>query len=300
MTPPELVAFFKLFHYFGLSPGINQNSSRWQMWAFFIICGVLEVSSVIFINLPLFGSTESRPVETMLSNFFVLADSIKVTAVFIRSLCCHHTFIDIFHGFKRVHRDFIELEHWHIKHKPLRKSYFEKFRFVMAVFALQFGVFISNSTTVDMKNMSSVVFKCWNFITTLLLIHIVFYIDILAFYSKQLNMLIQQDATYDSNNKKKPLAYNLSEKNTWHHHIKHSSSVKSIRHCKIIHFRLWEISQKINVTFGWSITALTMQVFSDSTFCLYWLYVTTQSRQGWMTFICEWNRIFVCMDIARF
>lgn len=47
----------------------------------------------------------------------------------------------------------------------------------------------------------------------------------------------------------------------------------TLRHCKHIHFRVWEIFQILNMRFGWMLIALMLALLLDISYSSYWMWV---------------------------
>lgn len=60
-----------------------------------------------------------------------------------------------------------------------------------------------------------------------------------------------------------------------------------LRHCKHIHFRVWDIFRILNIRFGWILMALLLATLLDITYSSYWMWVYIhihKSHQEYITF----------------
>lgn len=260
----------KIFYYFGLSPRNGDvSSSTLPMWIFFTICFALDVCMAVVVNIPKLENADENPVENMMANLFVIADMCKVLSVFIQSAYKRDAIANILSLFHRVHENFVDLERWHIDYDHLRRSFSMKFKVAMFTFWISVVASLIHHIPTITHFLGSLILKSWNLGSTLFILHTVFYIDILAYDLLQLNTIIGRGVSLSGSH--------FTVVNGFYCDASHSWAKKRLKHYKILHFQLWKISQKINCTFGMSTVALTLQVFADLTYCLYWIMADAQS-----------------------
>lgn len=51
---------------------------------------------------------------------------------------------------------------------------------------------------------------------------------------------------------------------------------ESLRHCKYVHFKLWEISRLINKCFGWILIMICLVNFIDASYAAFWVFLYIQ------------------------
>lgn len=92
--------------------------------------------------------------------------------------------------------------------------------------------------------------------------HIILYTDLLQFNLHHLNTIISRDTQQYTRNSTSifTLAKQRYEKKVY----------KNLRKYKLIHYRLWEVTQAINAYFGWSMVSVILQSFINIVFCWYW------------------------------
>lgn len=101
-------------------------------------------------------------------------------------------------------------------------------------------------------------------LSTFSIFHIIFYTDLLTFNLHHLNSIIVRDTEqYTTTSMSIAVASDKKRENGKMLH-------ENMRKYKLVHYRLWQVSQLINDYFGWSIIALMLQCFVDIVYSLYW------------------------------
>lgn len=265
-------SYFKLFYFFGFSPLLHHDVIGHQKIRSHYLH---KVPSVILLVLSLLLSSYSgwliynpsgrpyKPAERIISNLFLVCDIIKNCAIFVQSICFGYTFIDLLFCFKDLSQYFKQFAHWDINYNDFRKMYSKPFLFMVITYLNSYWIFLLDLLVSQNYEPIGFVYKCWQAVTTFAYTHIVFYIVLLRFHLMQLNSIIKKETTDQQ------FYTNASDCSRMKADI---LLQKKIKNYKVIYYRLWRISQKINDVFGWMMGSLLLQSFSDGTFGLYWLY----------------------------
>lgn len=266
----SLSDYLKFFSFIGLSPNIyngRKTCGRLQILLFIAFFLTLDVIGVLILISPW---NDDKPLEVIVGNMFVLSDVMKMLGIFMQSFLHSETLRSILHGFQHIDTLFVNLQQRNIDYRHFRRPFNIKCIIFMICCVLNVGSFTIHNIPPKSGFWQSVIFKCWHICTIITIIHILFYVDLLRYYLHQLNTSIQNTNIHD--------------------HLGTTAKclhmTKKIMNMKLIHFQLWEISQKINVTFGWTISALLLQQFIDSTYCLYWfIFVIVQRTATTITIL---------------
>lgn len=110
--------------------------------------------------------------------------------------------------------------------------------------------------------LSDVLFQVMKFISISVYMNVLFFIDLVTFYLKHLNTIIAKensDCLADSANV---------------FVVRKARMVGSVREqlskYKLVHFRLWKISEQLNEYFGWTLLTITLQSFVESLIFSIW------------------------------
>lgn len=257
--------FLKMFYYFGLSPKFNKTyqpcSSRCSAISLFILLISLDIGNTIFMNF--YRVKIDKSIENIMGNVFIICDAIMSIVVFVQSFFLGHILVNILEKFHGISILFSNVHNFQINYNQLRHSFSRKFTFVLICYLQTIIMFIIEHYPFRMGVINILIFKTVQFICAICLIHVVFYIEILRFHLKQLNVVVKNDMDIVLLGK----------------HYKDTAILKKIKSYKTIYYRLWDISQQINYVFGWTIVALLLQVFCDSTNISYWFYMSLRNRR---------------------
>lgn len=116
------------------------------------------------------------------------------------------------------------------------------------------------------------------------IIQSLFYIDLLNFFLKNLNSIIENDAdSKQYTNREKQQTY--------------------LKNIKIIHYRLWRIAQQINRFFGWGLIAIILRNFLDSSFAIYWTFMIIKKNPKYplikMIRMCDSLQLYLIINLCK-
>lgn len=277
--------FIRLFYFCGFSPKITSTSTfvsfanKLPTIIFFAFSVAQGVWIAIEVNSQ--HKQASRSLEDLLTNIFLLGDTFKLHCVYAKSLYLGYLMIDILRDFDAVNKIFADFETWHIDYRPLHRSY--SWKFVLATTASVLSILVFGLESLRRPgNYAAVVFRLWQLKTTLSVMQVVLYVDMLHYHLQQLNEVIQHNGS---------ISIDVLMRKNW----KESIMLKKIRNYKSIHCQLMVISQKINHLFGWTIWALLLQSFIDSTNCSFRLYTSLRRHHTMFNLLSE--RLWItCLD----
>lgn len=280
----SLNVYLKLFYFLGLSPKVELNSisdvsSRLPIVAHFAFYLTLDIIFVILTNYP--SLNDDEPVEVTMANLLVFSDGIKVICVFYQSYVHSRTLATMLRRFHDIDTLFSDFENWHLDYKCFRVSFARKWKINMIIYAFNVIFFITRSIQIGFS--TPVAYKFWELLNTISIIHTVFYIDLLRYHLLQLNLIIRNEITYN-HIVENPAAYEKRIKYFW--------MLRKLKISKIIYYRLWEISQDLNESFGWTISALMLELFNNATYCAYWIWFTGRFTRAWAALL----RMLICFS----
>lgn len=281
----KLNLYLKVFYFSGFAPYISPSLvtkqhirsqsllSKLPCILLFIFSFAVEMLSVWLINFP--ERLSYKAVERIIANLFIICDTIKIFSIFIPICFYNQTVTRIFLNFDGIHTYFQDILQWQINYDYFRKRFTRKFIFVQISYWQSVIFFLLDHMLNRGFDSSAFAFKLWQMASLLAFCHVMFYIDLLRHYLYQLNLsmknatsdqIVDQNRNFVSN---KPLKG-----------VKELLIQSTVNKYKTIYYRLWDISQKINNVFGWTIAALFLQAFADGTYCIFWVYYAICDGKG--------------------
>lgn len=156
--------------------------------------------------------------------------------------------------------DYLERKlHVKIDYMPFKRSFRCKVRIVLLVFLLVLGIKILFNSYVGIESDEIAQFFIY-YLKEFALMHILFHIDFVNFLMETINREFN------------PLP-NQCEYVVKPIQPKTIELLLALRHCKYIHFRVWEIFRILNIRFGWVLVALLLAILLDISYSSYWLWV---------------------------
>lgn len=257
--------YLLFFSFIGLSPNINRSKvsvkyqDRLPIVLFTVFFLTLDVIGIIILLLPW---NDGKPLEIIVGNVFVLSDVMKIIGICMQSCMHTNTLSSILFDFQHIDELFVNLPLQNIDYRLFRKAFTNKCMIIVISYMFNVGAFAVRIVPTRIGFWQLVIFKFWQFGSIVSTIHMMFYIDLLRYHLQQLNLSFR----------------NINIQSRFDKTTTSLQVTKKIMNMKLIHFKLWEISHKINVTFGWTISAVLFQQFVDSTYSLYWLIFLVVQR----------------------
>lgn len=272
---PKLKFYLNLFYRLGFSPPIQlhkPNKSKWESSATIrnyspILLFMFNLTTDILwawtINTP--DSQYYSSIEKIIGNLFAACDIIKIISIFVPAQFCGRIFAQILSNTQNIQSNLARSLQWHIDYDIFKRSFRKAAFSVLVTYLLSVLVYMLDTWLVTGLEYQRLLLKIWQLVSLLAFVYVAFYVDLMRYHLLQLNLVIkhvdeQQNQLIDDNIS--------SHKKS----VKDLMVQKKMQIYKIIYFRLWEISQKINNIFGWTIAALFLQTFADATSTSYWLY----------------------------
>lgn len=226
---------------------------------------------------PLFyGRSEYTFIVTIASCDILRTISVLIQCIFYKSLI-----IEIISTFQQIDSIFTIHFQYEISYKNLWKTYTRKMSLMVCAFLQAVIIIICRSILYNTFIPHAVQMKLLQIQTAATFLHIIFYIEVLSFYIDQLAYVVD-------NNKlsfREESVSILMARNS-RNYIRIRNKLNSI---KIVHFRLYEVSKKINNLFGWCMVVLFLHVFISTVHSAYWLFDLLQRTWAPLRFIRKWK-----------
>lgn len=275
MTELEsLNLYMAVFHYLGLSPIRKFNTttkSRVVTIISYTVCVILAIFATFLIN---FGPSRARTLDLLMADIFLFCELFKFHVLYGQCYFFGSILIRIADKFRNVHK-LLESQNVPFQLAGFRKAYLRKSIFVLITFLINFLIFAIENSPPKRDSAFRAIFKMWAFTTSLSIMQIVFYVDLLICYMKQLNVTLQHfDLTMISKSDDEP-------------DDRQQAILDKIKMFKSVYHELWTIAQDINTVFGWSIAALLLQAFVNAIYTSFWVYITILELRSPLTIVCK-------------
>lgn len=205
--------------------------------------------------------------DVIITNIFITCEIAKTIAVAVQSLFFTYAIDDIIQTFSNLEDFFRHSLHYKIEYEQFRNIFLRKTVFLLVIFLLSLIPHFFAFINAQDDDMISFYIKIIRFETIIASIHVIFYIELLRFHMKHLNLTIERD-TIEQN------AMFNNDTVGFRKYGKEILLSTKYRNYKHVHFQLWNAMQKINHFFGWSLTTVFLQTFVDGVFNSYWLFIT--------------------------
>lgn len=261
--------FLSFFYYIGISPYQPQSKK--------MICKALKLSNVFFIlqsavtislAISCIAILDSGGYSSMVMN------SLKVLILYINSACeivrtmfiltqCltnKHLIFEFIYTVYRLDTYFLTKMKYRIPYQLFRRQYLSKILMIFGGLSQYLSTFIIRCFLYYCLTPTGVQLRFFHCMRVVTILHIIFYIDLVCFHLSHLNAIVLRDIDQFKNiNVKEKLTIGILKRN----------KIKCYKH---VHFRLWQITQRLNVTFGWIMIAILLQIFVDFIYSAFWLF----------------------------
>lgn len=263
-----------IYYYLGLSPyRINLGTkelhlSQWNKFVHVLLTSILGVLMMNEIRSETV-QTKVRPMEQLLIIAYGTFNIARSFIMLINSIFLHGRIKDIFSEYRAIElclaKNFNHIIRFDsFKRKHLRKFFALGIAFVplwAAYFARQFTTHDWTLILVSVPAFNIKMFQSMAFL------YIIFFVDALAFYTSQMNAVIARQC--NSNKFRQKYKRDAIE-----------IILRQLRHFKLIHFRLWTISQYYNSLFGWCTIPILLHSVSDLMYCIFWIFDEIKYHSG--------------------
>lgn len=261
--------YLNVFYILGLSPYLTDkvitNKEKSCSTVFFVI-----IQAAVGLTLCLscieeanFGgySMWSRT-DIVIINFVAICEIVRIIFILIQCLFYKDLLSEICFTFRML-QNYYTLHLYHqMPYDKFTREYFRKFVIIICGFMPYFMIFLYESLTYGLVPIG-IQIKALQIMTSATYLHIIFYVDILNFYLSELNIVIRRDTIVEQEKNGITIISRKTLNNTL--------IQEKLRCYKTVHFHLWEVTQRINAFFGWSMVAILLHGFVDFVYTSYWL-----------------------------
>lgn len=237
----------------------NLRANKFRVW-------LQHIPRIFFLVLIITGICCHLLIERSVQRPITLVNYIKfIMAISINAL----VFLDYFlmpNGVRKLNYaykdviDYLERKLYvKVDYEPFKRTFQCKVRMVLLVFLLIFGIKMLFTLFEEMDSTEMAQFFIY-YLKQFVLMHILFHIEFAHFLMQQINA--------EFNPMTKLLEFSLQPIQP-----KTIELLLTLRHCKHIHFRVWEIFRILNFRFGWILIALVLAIVLDISYSTYWMWV---------------------------
>jgi hypothetical protein len=256
--------FLQIFRRLGQSPCLIDNRKPARKSIIYLIHSNMQaitqtIASLSFVSwlmyLINFGCYQksSTTAERVIMDLVTLCELVNICSVFSQCLFYKNILINVISTFQYIEKRLIKGFDHFIPHHVFRKRYSIKCTILLLVYVTQLLVFIVKTMYLNL-NLLGIPVKLLQFIKITSVLHSIFYIDMLTFLLTQLNFVLRQNCV----------------KMVIRQDVGFTVIRKKLKFYKIIHFDLYESSQRISEYFGWSVVAMLLHGFIEFVYSFYW------------------------------
>lgn len=272
-----------LFYVIGLSPynpNTHGSSSSFHLAAMskylqFLVCECCGIWSLYTLNV-YEAINVLTLTETIIVNLYLVCDIIRAAFILMQCLIYRHAMNEMMAIFINLELFFAH----HLGHRICYRAFGQRYRRrVWAVLCICSLYIASYSIRAFLNNdisYAASLFKVQQFMTAFCYLHAIFYIDLLSYHLMQLNTVIENDmVTLD----KMDGAMNQTRRRA---HIQ-----QRLKCYKIVHFRLWMATRRINEFFGYGLMAILLHTFADLVYVAFWMFEQFYSKMALCAILSE-------------
>lgn len=276
-----------MFYYSGHSPYLPTNAPiqdskqnpkcSMPVYICGLLCVLLSISCAFLLN-SFFSrnSFELNRTDLFISNMFILSQFARAILVLLQCICYRKTYYNIIDTFNKLELFFANQLHHQIQFSILKEGAATKMTIAAIAFAQLLTIEIVSCFIYPKFNQITVQIKLLQMITTFTFVHLIFFIDVLCFYLEQLRLVIVRDTNNDRS----------LDSIGYHKYSNKCVFIRTqLKNYKSVHFCLWEVGQRINIFFGWSMISILLQAFVDFLYSSYWLFDLLQEPFNLITFV---------------
>lgn len=262
--------YLNIFHILGYSPYSTWSGTPWLVPNFLtnyfkiihlILCFGSVIPAYYFLNI----NTDYPPMsatETIIININLACHLLRATFVVIYCVYRKELIYDMMHIICELQRYYAD----YMKHRVLYYSFRKCFglKMLIGIVALMQYVigYIVRCIVREYFTPLGIILRVLQFLTLFNFLHIIFCIDALTLHLRELNAVIRKDIVFTS----------VMINGRW----KSDVICYKLKCYKVVHFHLWEIAQRLNTFFGWSMLTVLMHGFCDITYAAYWVFEELQ------------------------
>lgn len=276
-----------IFFAIGLSPfrfNSNHDDSRSSIWSKVPQFAQATASFAIAMTM-LYMTNTRRPsneittAENFTVNLYFIGEFARAGFVLMQCVLYADLLIEIMAIFKGLEIYFVKNLQHRIFYGKFMRQYRHRISIIFGFFMVYITSFSMRIILQDHITFIGMALKLLQLMTAMTYSYIIFYVELLSFYLSELNVVIKNDTFKYSNN----VAMCCD--------AKYRAQIKDrLKSYKIVHFRLWLISQRMNRYFGYSIIAIILHAFTDSVYSALWTFQQYRKFGGlaiWSEFIID-------------
>lgn len=258
--------YLNLFYISGFSPYQRTNANgrifsigKISKFLQAIVCKLASIIALCRVN-GIFPH-KSRTDITVIQ-MYLISDLIRSVFILVQCLLYKDVIYEINQVFLDLETYFSEYFGHRICYQKFIKKYRLKAGVVIGCCLTYFVTFFFHLAVKDdvANGIPASALKILQLMTAISLCHSIFYIELLKYHLKQLNLVIRRDSLQ------------LSNEILINNPVIRADVLNKIRCYKIAHFRLWLVNQRINKYFGYSIIGILMHIFTDTVYSIFWVY----------------------------
>lgn len=202
--------------------------------------------------------------DAIITNIFITCHVLKSSAVFVQGIFYHCAITDATQILLGLETFFVSHLQYQINYRRFAKEMLLKTLFISIMYLQSVISLGLRFVQMDFVEPITALIKVTEIKSMIIVLHILFYVDLMRFHMVELNAAIRRD-TYGEQNTDQSNIIIVYRKST--KEIIMSNKYKSYKH---LHYRLWNATQQINHYFGWCLTAAFLQIFVDCVYNSYW------------------------------
>lgn len=269
----SVAPYLTTFYFLGMSPcrpnqtWPHNEKHRNPMIIVQILCILASVSCVILIYITSVPLLALGPAE-IIACLYIACDIVKAFCVAFQCIIYESQMREISNTFHKLDSFFaIHLNH-RIRYQTFRKKISTYALIIITSYSQYVMVFTLRGILENVFITYSIPSQFVHLMQSITYLHMIFYIEALTFYLSQLNLVIQKD-----------MDTHATSKHT--HKYKNRILMRNKIKCyKSVHFRLCEVSERINTFFGWTMIVIFSHAFVKFVYSAYWIFEEYQHDTG--------------------
>lgn len=203
--------------------------------------------------------------HNFITNIFLTSDLLKSAAVVIQNVSCANTMATILRNYQKIEFLFGSALNRPISYRSFHRTYFRKISIIFGIYAVAFVSYVLYYMSLDYDDVALVLIKIIHFLSIGVFVYAIFFIDLITYNLNHLNRIIAKDTSDNGaaahSNSQISIVNDVKPKKTIRYRLSKY---------KVVHFRLWQITEQTNKFFGWILLVMTLQCFTDFVYTVIW------------------------------
>lgn len=219
--------------------------------------------------------------DVVILNCILVCEISRVIFVLLQCLFYKTHIARIFSILRQLDSFFRIKFHHHIGYDTFKRNYLRKLAIYSTAFTQSLAIHVWNSFN-NRVNSTEWQHKYLKLIEGMTILHIIFYIDVLAMFVAELNGVIRCEWSRKLHDVK------YKDRNSTKHTLRDTKRIlDQFKFYKFIHFEIWTAVQHVNAFFGWILLVILVQAFVDIIYSSYWFMQVIQPPLQWDKCISE-------------